>query len=212
MNFDRLARYYGLLEAITAGDTMQRCRVAFLDDISVPRRVLLAGEGHGRFLLECARRYPGAKIVVVDTSATMLRMAGKQLKRLDSVLARVEFVHADVLQWKGPTGDFDLIVTHFFLDCFPANSLVEIVAHLGELANPNAHWLLADFQIAPSRWAGLRCRIILRLLYGFFRVFCGLKAHSLASPDADLAKAGFRLHAQTTSEWGLLKSEWWSRG
>jgi SAM-dependent methyltransferase len=191
---------------------MQRCRLAFLEDIPVPRRVLLAGEGHGRFLLECVRRYPESMIVVVDASAAMLRVATNKLKMLGSAHSRIEFVHADVLQWTPPEAGFDLIVTHFFLDCFTEKSLAAVVARLGELATPNAHWLLADFQIAPSRWARLRCRVIVGLLYGFFRVVCGLKADSLASPDEDLEKAGFCRHAQTTSEWGLLKSEWWRRG
>ena len=72
MSFDRLARIYGVLEAITAGGKMQKCRVAFLDDIPAPRKVLLAGEGHGRLLWECVRRYPESRIVVVDSSAGML--------------------------------------------------------------------------------------------------------------------------------------------
>ena len=81
-----------------------------------------------------------------------------------------------------------------------------------ELASPDAHWLLADFQIAPTRWAGLRCRVIVGLLYGFFRMVCGLKANSLVSTDENLNKAGFHRHGRRTSEWGLLKSEWWRRG
>ena len=211
MSFDRLARCYGVLEAITAGGKMQKCRVAFLDDIPVPRKVLLAGEGHGRFLWECVRRYPDSRIVVVDSSAGMLQVAKSKLTGLEAPHDRVEFVHADVLQWKSPVGEFDLIVTHFFLDCFPEKTLADVVARLGELATPHAHWLLADFQIASTRWARLRCRVIVGLLYGFFRVVCGLKANSLVSPDGDLKKAEFHRHRQTTSEWGLLKSDWWRR-
>jgi len=211
MSFDQLARYYGILETSTAGGKMQRCRVAFLDDIAVPHKVLLAGEGHGRFLCACASRFPDAMIVVVDSSAEMLQVAGNELNKLESAHAHVEFVHSDVLLWEAPAGGFDLIVTHFFLDCFPSDSLSKLVAHLGELASPDAHWLLADFQIAPTRWAGLRCRIIMGMLYRFFRIVCGLKVNSLASPDEDLEKAGFHRHRQITSEWGLLKSEWWQR-
>ena len=212
MSFDRIARYYEALETIAAGGKMQRCRLAFLEDIPVPRKVLLAGEGHGKFLLECVRRYPGAKIVVIDASAAMLEVARSKLAVLESAHSRVEFVHADVLQWESPAGGFDLIATHFFLDCFPTDPLADVVARLGELASPDAHWLLADFQIAPTRWAGLRCRVIVGLLYGFFRMVCGLKANSLVSTDENLNKAGFHRHGRRTSEWGLLKSEWWRRG
>ncbi len=211
MSFDRLARCYGVLEAFAAGGKMQKCRLAFLDDIPVPRKVLLAGEGHGRFLLECVRRYPEAMIVVVDSSIGMLQVARNKLALLETANVRVEFVHADVLHWDAPVEKFDLIVTHFFLDCFVADSLAGVVARLGMLASPDAHWLLADFQIAPTGWAGLRCRVIVGLLYRFFRVVCRLKADSLTCPDEDLEMAGFHRHRRTTSEWGLLKSEWWRR-
>ena len=212
MSFDRIARSYGVLETVAAGTKMHRCRVAFLDEIPVPRNVLLAGEGHGRFLLELVRRYPEARIVVVDSSAAMLRVARNRLLEHGTSHARVDFVHADILQWDAPAGCFDLIVTHFFLDCFTAESLAAVVARLGGVASTDAHWLLADFQIARSRWARLRCRLIVGLLYRFFRVVCGLAADSLASADGDLGMAGFHRHRQTTYEWGLLKSEWWRRG
>ena len=50
MTFDRLAPFYRVMKFFTAGGKLQRCRTAFLGEIPVPRRVLLAGEGHGRSL------------------------------------------------------------------------------------------------------------------------------------------------------------------
>lgn len=206
MTFDRLAPFYPAMESIAAGGKLQRCRLAFLDEIPAPRRVLLAGEGHGRFLTECTRRFPEAEIVVVDASARMLEIAMRK-----PGASRVEFIHSDLLEWQPQEGDFDLIVTHFFLDCFPADSLATIVARLAGLAAGDAHWLLADFQIAPTRMAGLRCRVIVALLYRFFRITCGLHADALVSPDADLIKSGFLRHRRITTELDLLKSEWWRR-
>ena len=212
MSFDRLAKTYGALEAIGAGGKMQRCRLALLDAIPAPRQVLLAGEGHGRFLPECIRRFPNARIVVVDASAEMLDVARKRVAVSRQSTARVEFVHADLCQWQSPGGGFDLIVTQFFLDCFPAATLAAVVARLAELATADAQWLVADFQIAASGWARWRSRAIVGLLYGFFRAVCGVAAGQLVAPDAALQQAGFFRHRRVTSEWGLLKSEWWRRG
>ncbi len=106
------------MEGLTAGGKLQRCRVAFLREIPVPRNVLLAGEGHGRILPECAKRFPEAKIVVVDSSQRMLDISGRKADP-----ERVEFVLADLLEWEAPRGQFDLIVTNFFLDCFPPGEL-----------------------------------------------------------------------------------------
>lgn len=116
MNFDRLAPFYRAMETLAAGGKLQRCRLAFLGEIPIPRRVLLAGEGHGRFL------------------------------------------------------------------------------------------------VAEGKVAGLRSRVILAMLYAFFRLACELKARSLVPPDGEIQKAGFSRHRRITSDWGLLKSEWWRRG
>lgn len=206
MNFDRLAAIYQAMEWISAGNKLQRCRVAFLDQIQPPRRILLAGEGHGRFLPTCARAFPEAHITVVDCSERMLAIARKRFTDQN-----IEFVHADLLSWSQPPDGFDLIVTHFLLDCFAAHELEVLVARLGRLATPDACWLVADFRIPDSGLAAWRSRMILAILYRFFRTTCGISAKSLASSDSALAKAGFSLHRQETSDWGLLKCEWWNR-
>ena len=206
MSFDRLAPFYRAMEFITAGGKLQRCRTTFLGEIPVPRKILLAGEGHGRFLPECVGRFPEAEIVMVDISARMLDIARS---KVDS--QRVEFVHADFLEWDGPAANFDLIATNFFLDCFPEDPLAVVVSKLGKCATSEAHWLLADFEIALTPLAGFRSRVILAMLYAFFRIVCGLKARTLIRPNDDLEKAGFTLRRRQTHDWGLLKSEWWRR-
>lgn len=206
VNFDRLAPLYQTMERIFAGTKMQQCRMNFLHEIPSPRRILLAGEGHGRLLPACARAFPEARIVVVDSSERMLDIARKR-----STGNNIDFVHADLLYWEPQQGGFDLIVTHFLLDCFAEDELALLIARLGLLAHPCAHWLLADFRVPDSGVAAMRARMILAMLYRFFRITCGISADSLASPDAALAEAGFSLHRQETSEWGLLKSEWWKR-
>ncbi|MES2659305.1 MAG: class I SAM-dependent methyltransferase [Verrucomicrobiota bacterium] len=206
MSFDRLAPFYRAMEFITAGGKLQRCRTVFLTEIPVPRRVLLAGEGHGRFLPECVKQFPEAKITVVDSSQRMLEIAKSKVES-----EQVGFLHADLLEWEGPSGEFDLIVTNFFLDCFTGEDLTKVVSKLGQTASPRADWLLADFDIPPSGISRWRSRMIIAMLYRFFRIVTGLKARSLVPPDAEIQKTGFRLHRRKTHEWGLLKSEWWKR-
>lgn len=206
MNFDRLAPFYQAMERITAGGRLQRCRVAFLDEIPPPRRVLILGEGRGGFLAELRKRHPAAEVVVVDASARMLESAKARAGK-----SGVEFVHADILGWSPERAGFDLIVTHFFLDCFTAGELARLIPRIAEWAAPEADWLLADFEIAPKGFARLRSQWIVALLYRFFRITCGLRADALVPPDGLLAAAGFRRSRRITREWGLLKSEWWVR-
>ena len=207
MSFDGIARFYRTMEFLAAGGKLQRCRVAFLPEIATPRRVLLVGEGHGRFLPECVRSFPDAEILVADASERMLEIA-----RSKTASERVTFVHADLLDWQPPAQAFDLIVTHFFLDCLTERELPLVVAKLGVAATPQATWLLADFAHAAGGPARLRTRSIIALLYGFFRITSGLRARELVPPDEAMGIAGFRRNAHRTYEWGLLKSEWWTRG
>jgi ubiquinone/menaquinone biosynthesis C-methylase UbiE len=207
MSFDQLAPFYRTMEFFTAGEKLQRCRIAFLDEVPSSRRILIAGEGHGRFLPECVKRFPGAEIVVVDISAKMLEIARSKSDNS----SRISFQHADFLEWDTDEKPFDLIVTNFFLDCFDERQLPIAVAKLARYATNDADWLLADFQIAESRWAGLRSRVIVKMLYVFFGLICGLRANELIPPDSEISRAGFVQLQKKNYEWGLLRSEWWSR-
>lgn len=206
MSFDRLAPFYRTMELLSAGGKLQECRTAFLDEIPEPRHILLAGEGHGRFLPLCAARFPQARITVIDSSAAMLEIARRKIPS-----GNIEFIHTDILAWDATGATYDLIVTHFFLDCFPSDELATVVSRLAHAATPDANWLLADFEVPDGHAASLRSRIILSLLYTFFRIVTGLRANSLSPPEADLERAGFTLHRRVTRDWGLLKSEWWRR-
>ena len=210
MSFDRLAPHYRWMEAVLAGRKLQRCRVAWLGEVRDCRRVLIAGVGLGRFLESALRGMRGAEFVCVDASAAMLARARASAQRTGED-ARVSFVHASLPEWKPERADCDLIVTHFFLDCFPEPQLSQVVARLASAATPDARWLLADFQIPPRGAARLRARLVLALAYAFFRVTTRLAANRLAAPDDALVRNGFRLQRRMTANWNLLHSDVWAR-
>lgn len=213
MNFDRLARHYRWMEFVLAGEKLQRCRTAYLADVPHPRHLLLLGEGPGRCLVECLRRYPGAEITYVDSSQCMLKEAQRQLHREGLSQPSVHWIHSDILDWVHQGEPFDLVVTHFFLDCFAPESLPGVVAHISSQAAQQADWLLADFQVAPGK--GLRrtrSQLVLRSMYRFFRLATKLEAQALTPPDPFLERAGFRLRSRREEDWGLLHSDWWQRG
>lgn len=208
MSFDVLAPHYRWMEVVLAGEKLQRCRTAFLNQIAIARNVLILGEGNGRFLVECRRKMPEAHIVCVDASARMVALAQR---RLAGDCGSTEFVCADALSWKPSRHDFDLIVTHFFLDCFRPEQLESLIAKLAGAAVPDANWLLADFQAASAGLARIRSKLILWTMYCFFRVVTRLPAKALTSPDVFLERRGFRLAERRVAEWDLLHTDWWRR-
>jgi ubiquinone/menaquinone biosynthesis C-methylase UbiE len=211
MSFDTLAPHYRWMEFVLAGEKLQRCRLAFLDRAADARDVLILGEGPGRFLVECRRRLPHARITCVDSSVRMLAVARRRLATSDLDCERVTFLHADALEWKAAEMSADLLVTHFFLDCFRPDQLHSVIGKLGQIARRNAFWLLADFQTPCTLLSGFRARMILKTMYYFFRVVTRLPAKKLTSPDHSIEQQGFELCQRKESEWGLLRSDLWKR-
>jgi ubiquinone/menaquinone biosynthesis C-methylase UbiE len=208
-NFDWLAPHYRWMEWVLAGPKLQRCRAAFLGSLSAPRRALIVGQGHGRFLTELLRRHPQVQCTCVDSSRPMLEAARRGLAAHGLDAARVEFIHADILQWTPPRAAYDLVVTHFVLDCFRPEQLARILPSLAEAAAPEARWLLADFQEPSAGFAKWRARAILEVMYLFFRWAAALPASELTAPDSLLAQCGFKLRERRIFEWGLLHSDVW---
>jgi ubiquinone/menaquinone biosynthesis C-methylase UbiE len=209
-NFDWLAAHYRWMEWLLAGTKLQRCRAAFLPAIPAPRRALVAGQGHGPFVEALLRAHPDVHCTCVDLSVRMLETAKARLRAVGLDDARVQFVHADVLEWK-PDGEYDLIVTHFILDCFRPDQLARVLSNLSAAAAPGARWLVADFQEPERGLARWRARAILEMMYLFFRWATGLPASELAPPDRLLAGHGFVLSQRRIFEWGLLHSDLWIR-
>lgn len=208
MSFDRLAPHYDWLEALTAGPRLQRARTAWFPALRGCSRILSVGEGHGRFAEACAAAYPHAELTCVEASARMLARAQR---RLSGARARVTWQRSDVFAWE-PRGEYDAIVTCFFLDCFTPEELAVVVAKLSACARPTAVWLLADFAVperGPARW---RARAVHTLMYTFFRRATALSARRVTPPDDLLRAQGFALAGRRESEWGLLRSDLWQRG
>ena len=209
MSFDLLAPHYRWMEAVLAGGKLQRCRTAFIEEVKDTRHALIVGEGNGRFLSALLRVNPSVRVLCVDGSARMLECARARLHQQGLSTCNVEFVHADVTKWSPPRAGFDLIVTHFFLDCFRPEQLGEIVAQISRAAAPSARWLIADFSEPAHGFAHWRAHSILALMYCFFRIATGLPARWLTPPDSFLERHGFQLKARRHAEWGLLHSDVW---
>ncbi|MBX3743478.1 MAG: class I SAM-dependent methyltransferase [Akkermansiaceae bacterium] len=206
MSFDRIAPFYGPMEHLLAGWCMQRARLWLMEGSHRPERVLMVGEGPGRFLEAFRARFPDAEITVVDGSAGMLEIARRRLGD-DTGVA---FVHARLEDWETDRR-FDLIVTNFLLDCLPRRGMEEAVEKLAGCAAPQAEWWIAEFDLPERGAARWRGRFILRSLYLFFGMVAGVTARKLHPPDDALGRAGFTRAARTTWSWGLLKSERWTR-
>ena len=211
MSFDRLALHYRWLESVLAGPKLQRLRTAWPTELPQVRRAPLVGEGPGRFLLPFLEAQPEVEIVYLDASPAMHRVAQRSLVRSGLSSTRIRWIEAQLPTALGQIGPVDLIATHFFLDCFTAAQLPDLIQDLAHLATPEAHWLVSDFRIPSSGFPRWRAQAIHRLMYAFFRLTTRLPARTLTPPDAWLSEQGFRLIRRRVTDWGLLHADWWGR-
>ncbi len=207
MSFDLLAPHYDWMEALTAGQRLQRARTTWLEELRGRRRILSVGEGHGRFAEACAAKFPEAELTCVEGSKKMLARARA---RLANSPAKINWVETDFFQWK-QEGKYDAIVTCFFLDCFTADQLAVVMQKLADAAAPDAAWMAVDFSVPPSGPARWRAQAVHALMYGFFRVATSLPARRMTAPDTLLHTHGFHLERRREFEWGLLRADLWRR-
>lgn len=199
MNCDRIARAYRWLEYLAFGRALERRRYRFLADAAGARRALILGDGDGRFLARFTA-LSEASIECVDASARMLELA-----RARAGDRRIAYRQADARTLPLAPAEYDLIVTHFFLDCFNEHDLESLIARTALAAQPGALWIVSEFR--QPRWADP----LLGALYLFFRVTTGLTTRRLTDHRPLLTKHGFHLHREETSHRGLLASELWTR-
>lgn len=205
-NFDRLARAYRWMEAATFGPLLMQTRCAFLDAMAGRRRALILGDGDGRFTARLLAVNDAVEVDAVDASAAMLA----ELKRNAGAHAgRVRTHAADARLWQPPRTDYDLVVTHFFLDCMTDAETAALAARLRGACTPDALWIVSEFAIPHGAFGALVARPLVALLYAAFGVMTGLDTRRLPDHRAALENAGFTLVKTATLLHGLLRSELW---
>ena len=125
--------------------------------------------------------------------------------------AHVNFIQNDLRDLSLGEAQYDLLVSHFFFDCFAEDALSEIIAQLASAATPDAQWLIADFSYPESGWRRWRARALIATMYLFFRAVAGIEAHRLADYGPLLRAHDFHLTKEHLSRHGEIRSQLWQR-
>ena len=210
MNFDSIAPHFARLEWLTFGQTMMRCRTHYLDKIKDARKILLLGEGDGRFLLKVLELSSSSQVTCIDSSFYMLNKASERIKsQRPGAFDRVNFIHASALEHELGKNEYDAVVLNFFLDCFTTESLDLLIPRVAVATTSGGTWLINDFHQPESGLKSLRAKIWLKTMYTFFRMTAKLEASHLENPFSVLEFTGIELRERKTWSWELLSSEWW---
>jgi SAM-dependent methyltransferase len=209
MNADRIARSYRWLEYAAFGLALEHARFDFLPCAAEARRVLILGEGDGRFLARLLGCNPHAGVVVIESSASMLQLARQRVPA--SERTRVELHQMDAVTDTLPGGAFDVAVTHFFLDVLNGRDAEAVIRKVSAQLAPGACWLVSEFQEPAGGLPLLHARLWLRAMYGFFSITTGLRASQLPPYRDLLERAGLKEIKHRERRLGLIRSQVWRK-
>ncbi|HTB96451.1 MAG TPA: class I SAM-dependent methyltransferase [Terracidiphilus sp.] len=205
-NFSSLARAYRWMEVFTFGPLLNRCRNEFLPQMHGSRAALIYGDGDGRFTARLLQENAAVLIDAVDASQAMLL---ELMRRVGAFAGRVRIHQADAREWDPTSAPYDLVVTHFFLDCLSTSEVAALAQRLRSRITPSAQWIISDFATPNTAFGWLIARPIVTALYLAFALLTGVPRLSLPDHQTALTAAGFHLSISKTRLGGLLVSERW---
>jgi ubiquinone/menaquinone biosynthesis C-methylase UbiE len=211
-DFDRVARIYHWAEYASLGPLLQRARTHFLPQLRECRQALALGDGDGRFLARLMAQNPEMQTVAVDTSARMLELLRKNCAyAAPDAEKRLTLVHASALETMPPP-ETDLIVSHFFLDCFTQEDVDTLAQSYAAMLKPGTLWVVSDFALPRAMWLRPFAAAYIRMLYFAFQMLTGLRVTRLPEIGAALERAGFARVELREFAGGLIYTELWRLG
>lgn len=189
-NFNFVAPYYNFLAGIIFGRSLYKAQIHFLKTVEVTDRVLLIGGGTGEIIREMTFQ----SLDFVEKSANMIERA-----RQHGGVKIVHFIHRDFLS-DPCEGVYDVIICPFFLDCFDIENLKKVLAICSRRLKTDGRLIVTDFKENGKN------KLLIQVMYLFFRVTSRINARSLFDLQQAVSKAGFELEKHQEFRRGSLFS------
>lgn len=187
-SYNSIALIYDRLATLMYGDRLQQTQAWLIQAIPPSSRVLIIGGGTGWILEEIARKTSARHyITYIDSSEKMIALARKR----NAGRNEVTFVTATI-QDADVRAQYDVVLTPFFFDNFTNNTLQKIFDHIDTTLLPHALWLYCDFRKTNVWWQ----RLLLHVMYLFFRACCGIEAKQLPDAEGCFASHGYKIQKE----------------
>jgi ubiquinone/menaquinone biosynthesis C-methylase UbiE len=211
-NFDSVARAYRWLEYFSFGRMLERCRFHFLARCSHARHALVLGDGDGRFTARLLTANSTVQVDAVDASPAMLAILRERARACCADAGtRIQTVQADIRRFRPTDKDYDLVVSHFFLDCLTDGEVTALIERLSPRTSRNAIWLVSEFSVPEKGWRRWGARMAIRSLYFVFFVLTGLQVRKIPNYTKVFDDNGFHLAERAAYLGEMLIAEVWER-
>jgi ubiquinone/menaquinone biosynthesis C-methylase UbiE len=177
---------------------LHRAQLEYVSKIPSHANVLILGGGTGKILKDVCRQSSSLQIYYVEASSEMIERARKNV---DQSKNQVHFIHGT--EHSIPkTIHFDVVITNFFLDMFSDAGVSQLIAVVSRAVKKESTWMVTDF-VRPKKSL---YRLLLRIMYLFFRTFCKIEARQLPLWENELKKAGLQEKKNELFYGGFIKS------
>jgi tRNA (cmo5U34)-methyltransferase len=176
--FDRIAPLYDLLARAVFGSSIKKAQFHFRDSVPDGARVLIIGGGTGDIAVELHRLKADVEIWFVDASVKMIRYTAKKI----APSPRFHLIHGTHQDL--PEEEFNVVITPFFFDLFSDSSIPAVLSCLERVSARESRWIVTDF-VNEKWWHAA----LLKVMYLFFRVCCGLQNNALPDWKAEMRRA-----------------------
>ena len=129
---------------------------------------------------------PECEVWYIDSSIKMVARARRR-----NTASNIHFIHGTLEDVTDK--NFDVVITHFFLDLFSEPTLERMIPSVLSISKPTVLWLAADFVDRGKWWQ----TTLLASMYFFFRVFTRMEAAKLPAWGEALGRDGLmRIESQ----------------
>ncbi|MBL3657737.1 class I SAM-dependent methyltransferase [Fulvivirga sediminis] len=182
-NFNLIAPIYDVLSWMVYGKELLRAQVEYLNVIPAGAKVLIIGGGTGACLESLNKLNIPLEIIYLEASSAMIERARRR-GPLENLCINYQLgTEADL------RGDFDVILTFFFLDLFSESNLKKIIQALYRSLKRDGIWLMADFRNTETLWQ----KQLIKVMYYFFRIVSRIEANGLLDLQEYLSHQPLRL-------------------
>jgi tRNA (cmo5U34)-methyltransferase len=208
--FNFLSPFYDAAGTLIFGRQLLASQNYWIGRVAPVDTILVFGGGAGRLIREIELHHKRARICYVDISEKMVAKARKLVEReFPERLSSYQFICGS---WTDiPVSEkYQLILTPFVLDCFTEAELLLVMQALKERLWENGQWLFTDFHIPDKGMGRSVSRMIVGVLYFFFRLSCGLEVRKLPAFEDAFKAFGFEKEQEKYFCRGLLTTRVYS--
>ncbi|MDQ3392539.1 MAG: class I SAM-dependent methyltransferase [Bacteroidota bacterium] len=190
-DFDAVAPIYDFLANLIFQKNIFHSQLIYITKIPANAEILIIGGGTGKIVNEILKVNPQVKITYVESSKKMLKISISRIDKADR--AKIDFLHGDensLLSFN--KASFDIIITNFFLDVFPADQLIQVMQFLKNVLKENGKWIHTDFINPKNEKFPYLISALIKAMYLFFRTFCQLEGKELLNFKTYFQNLGFQ--------------------